>query len=109
MTKKQIRRTFTAEQKAAILRRHVFDKVSISDLCDEYRLQPSVFYEWQRRLMDNAATALEAGRADRASASRARQLEEKIEHLEARLAKKDGVMAELLAEYVGLKKELGEP
>jgi transposase-like protein len=32
MTKKQIRRTFTAEQKAAILRRHVLDKVSISDL-----------------------------------------------------------------------------
>src|SRR5690606_3180292 len=103
-----IRRSFTAEQKAAILKRHLIDKVPVSDLCDEYQLQPSVFYDWQRRLMDNAAVALEAGRAETASTSRARQLEATVEKLEAKLAQKDSVMAELLAEYVATKKELGE-
>lgn len=109
MTKKRTRRSFTAEQKAAILKRHFVDKVPVSDLCDENKLQPSVFYDWQRRLLENAAVALDAGRADRTSTSRARQLEDKIEHLNTKLAKKDSVMAELLAEYVALKNALGEP
>jgi transposase len=107
MSKQQTRRHFTAEQKAAILKRHLMDKISVSDLCDEYQLQPSVFYEWQKKLLDNAAVALEAGRSE--PSSRTRKLEEKIEHLEGKLAKKDSVMAELLSEYVALKKELGEP
>jgi transposase len=107
MSKQRTRRHFTAEQKAAILKRHLVDKVSVSDLCDEYQLQPSVLYEWQRKLLENAAMVLEAGRSE--PSSRTRKLEEKIEHLEGRLAKKDSVMAELLSEYVALKKELGEP
>ncbi len=35
MTKKRNRRKFTAEQKAAILRRYLVDKIAVSDLCDE--------------------------------------------------------------------------
>ncbi|WP_146658476.1 transposase [Enhygromyxa salina] len=38
------RRRFTPEQKAEIVRRHMVDKVPVSDLCDEYGLQPSVFH-----------------------------------------------------------------
>lgn len=107
MSKQRTRRQFTAEQKAAILKRHLVDKVPVSDLCDEYQLQPSLFYEWQRKLMENAAVALEGGRSE--PASKTRKLEEQIAHLEGKLAKKDSVMAELLSEYVALKKELGEP
>jgi hypothetical protein len=33
---------FTIEQKVAILRRHMVDKVPVSDLCDELELQPKV-------------------------------------------------------------------
>jgi len=40
------RRQFTADEKATILRRHLVDKIPVSDLCDEYRLQPSLFYVW---------------------------------------------------------------
>ena len=32
------RRHFTAEEKATILRRHLSEKVPVSDLCDEYRI-----------------------------------------------------------------------
>ena len=35
---KRHRRHFTAEQKADILRRHLVDKVPVSDLCDELKL-----------------------------------------------------------------------
>jgi hypothetical protein len=37
------RRQLTTEQKVAILRRHLVDKVAVSDPCNEYKLQPSVF------------------------------------------------------------------
>lgn len=109
MSKKRTRRHFTAEQKAEILKRHLVDKVPVSDLCDEYKLPPSVFYEWQRKLLENAAVALAAGRAEPAQKSRERKLEEKVEALEIKLARKDSVIAEISAEYVALKKELGEP
>jgi hypothetical protein len=42
---KRIRRHHTPEQKAAWVRRHLADKVPVSDICNEYNLQPSVFSE----------------------------------------------------------------
>lgn len=109
MSKKKTRRKFSAEQKAAILRRHLFDKVPISDLCDEYELQPSVIYYWQQQLAQNLTTALEqGGKRSQREKTRERALENKVQALEAKLAKKDQVIAEISEEYVGLKKELGE-
>ena len=105
---KRSRRQFSTEQKVAILRRHLVDRVPVSDLCDEYKLQPSVLYQWQRHLFENMAGALEGVPATGAS-QRERQLVHKVEHLEAKLARKDSVIAEISAEYVQLKKELGEP
>jgi transposase len=46
---KRSRRHFTTEQKVAILKRHMVDKVPVSDLCNEENLQPSVFYQWAPR------------------------------------------------------------
>lgn len=107
---KRKRRNYSNEQKAEILRRHMVDKLPVSDLCDEYKLQPSVFYGWQKQLMSNLGVALEAtsGKRARKGATRERELERKIEALEARLVKKDNVIAEISEEHVALKKELGE-
>jgi transposase len=106
---KRQRRQFSTEQKVAILRRHLVDKVPVSDLCDEYKLQPSVLYQWQRHLFENLAGAFEAVAGAGGSSQRERQLAQRVEFLEARLARKDSVIAEISAEYVQLKKELGEP
>jgi len=54
------------------------------------------------------AGALE-GAPGTAASQREKQLTEKVQHLEAKLARKDSVIAEISAEYVELKKELGEP
>lgn len=105
---KHSRRSFSTEQKVAILRRHLVDKVPVSDLCEEYKLQPSVLYGWQNLLFENMGAALDATPSKQAP-QREKQLAAKVEHLEARLAKKDSVIAEISAEYVQLKKELGEP
>jgi transposase len=104
---KQKRRQHTTEQKVAILQRHLVDKVPVSDLCNEYKLQPSVFYQWLRQAMTNLGAALAPPKpvVDR----REKELAAKVEQLEAKVAKKDSVIAEISEEYVQLKKELGEP
>lgn len=103
------RRHYSTAQKAAILRRHLVDKVPVSDLCDEYKIQPSVFYGWQNQLFGQLEVALEAGDKRRRGQTREVQLEREVEALKAKLTKKDGVIAEISEEFVTLKKELGEP
>lgn len=103
---RQKRRSFTSEQKAEILRRHLVEKVPVSDLCDEYRIQPSLFYGWQNQLFAKMGSVLDDGRKP---ISRERELERKVQSLEERLTKKDSIIAEISEEYVQLKKELGEP
>jgi transposase-like protein len=42
------RRYFNPEQKIAILREHLIEGKSVSDLCDKYQIHPTLFYQWQR-------------------------------------------------------------
>jgi transposase len=102
---KRQRRHFTPEQKAELLRRHLVDKVPVSDICNELKLQPTVFYDWLRTLMARAPTALESPTR---GPSAEKKLEQRIAELEEKLAKKDSVIAEVTEEMVKLKKELGE-
>ena len=104
MSKKK-RRHYTPEQKAALLRRHLVDKVAVSEICDENRLQPSVFYHWLRLLFANAPVAL----ASQRKSSQEHKLQQQVKELEAKIVKKDEVIAEVAEEYVRLKKALGGP
>lgn len=104
---KSVRRSFTLEQKAAILRRHLVDKVSVVDLCEEHSLQPSVFYGWQKAMLLNLEASLAQSGQKQRDSTQAR-LERENEQLRAKLARKDEVIAEVAAEMVSLKKELGE-
>lgn len=106
MSKKK-RRRFTVEQKVAIIERLVFKNEKVSDLADEYGIQPSVIYNWQRQLQSNLATALESNHRPGQESSRERELQAKLEALEARLTTKDEVIAELSEELVKLKKNTG--
>ena len=49
MSPRKKRRKFSPEDKATILRRHLADKVPVSDLWDECKIQPSLIYPWQRQ------------------------------------------------------------
>jgi transposase-like protein len=97
------RRKFSGAEKVAILRRHLVEDVPVSDLCDEYKLNPNVFYRWQKTFFENGASAF----AHRRDAKSQRQ-EKHISALNARLSKKDEIIAEIMAEQLSLKKSLGE-
>jgi len=100
---KKTRKHPSAEEKAIVLKRYLVDKVPMSDLCDEYGLQPSQVYRWQKQLFENAAGAF------RRTNKRAEDAKDrKIVALEEKLVKKNEVVAELMEEHVQLKKDLGE-
>ena len=100
---KRTRKHYTAEEKVAVLKRHLVDKVPVSDLCDELGLNPNVFYNWQRLFFENGAAAFQ--RTGRRQVDRKDQ---KIEKLQQKLVQKNEVLAELMEEHIQLKKELGE-
>jgi transposase-like protein len=54
------RKHYSAEEKVVILRRHLLEKVPISDLCEELKLQPTVFYRWQKEFFENGAAAFQS-------------------------------------------------
>src|SRR6266850_7099551 len=96
------RKHYTAEEKVAILRRHLLDKAPVSDLCEEFGLQPTVFYRWQKEFFENGAAAFQQKvRSNQPSE------QERIAYLEKKIQTKDEVLAELMAEHVALKKVLG--
>jgi len=97
------RRRFTAEEKVRILKRHLVDKVAVSDVCDSEGIQPTLFYQWQRQFFENGAAAFEPK-----SRKKAQREAERIEALESKLRKKDEVISELMEDHVKLKKELGD-
>jgi transposase-like protein len=97
------RRKFTARDKVLILKRHLLEKAAVSDLCEEYGIQPTVFYRWQKQFFENGESAFE-----RSSRKKSDAETQRIEFLEAKLKKKNEVLSELMEEHVALKKELGE-
>lgn len=87
----QTRRHFTSEQKAQIVRRHLAGKEAVSDLADEFGLQPSQIHGWVNQVLAQAERAF-----DRPSGKRRQEEAEarKLAHLEAKLANKNEVIAE---------------
>src|SRR3954467_9139165 len=103
LTMRKTRKNYTPVEKVAILRRHLIDRVPVSDLCDEYQLSPTLFYLWQKQFFENGPTAFE-----RKNATPEGHLQRTIAALRDKLRRKNEVVAELMEEYIKLKKELGE-
>lgn len=99
------RRRFGAEQKAQIVRRHLADRVPVSDLADEFGIQPSQIHTWVRQVLAQAEKAFE-----RSSCRRRNEVakDAKIAQLEEKLTTKNEVISELMEENVKAKKASGE-
>jgi len=96
------RTSYNAEQKIAILRQHLLEHVAVSQLCDENRLQPTVFYRWQKQFFEGGALIFTSTRI------RTAPLEQKMILLEEKLQRKNEIIAELMEEQLRLKKALEE-
>ena len=102
MTRRR-RKNYSPEEKVTILKRHLLEKVAISDLCDQYGLHSTVFHRWVKEFFENGGLAFQ-----KQNDSQRKALEKKISQLEGKLSQKNEVLSELMEEHVKLKKSLGE-
>lgn len=100
MTKK--RRKFSAEQKVAFIRKHLIEKVPVSDICDEFKINPTQFYKWQSEFFENGTKAFLKD-----SKRSLKKSEEQTQQLKADVSQKNNVIAELVEENIKLKKQRG--
>ena len=103
------RKSFTPEQKVAILREHLIEKVPVSQVCEKHDVSVVNFYNWQKQLFDDGASVFER-KPNSANVKRQQDANQvKIDGLEVKLQQKNEVIAELLQEHVQLKKVIGGP
>ena len=103
LSSKWRKRSSVSDEKVAILRRHLLDKVPVSDLCEELGLRPTVFYRWQKEFFENGPAAF-----DSHSRRTGDPKDRRIALLEQKLQRKHEVLSELMEEHIKLKKDLGE-
>jgi transposase-like protein len=98
------RKHFTADEKVKQLRRHLLEKVPVSQVCEDAGIQPTQFYRWQQQFFENGVAAFERPNGRPKPSAQ----EQRIAFLQAKIQRKDEVLAELMEEHVALKKSLGE-
>lgn len=98
---KATRRHYTPEQKVKILREHLENQVSLSELGEKYQIHMNDLYRWKKQLFEGAAEIFNRSQNGKASAD-----EKKVEHLKEKLKSKDQLISELVEENIGLKKNL---
>lgn len=100
------RKQLTPEQKVSIIRRHLVEGTTVSDLCEEYGIHPPQYYNWQKQFFEQGSVAF-VRKPNKANERRKKAAQERrIEQLEKKLQKKNEVVSELLEEHVQLKKSL---
>jgi transposase-like protein len=107
------RRKFTAEQKAAIVRRHLKDKEPISSIAEELSIQPTQIHQWVALALEQVERAFEKSanseRVSRKAEAKVNELkDQRIKKLEEKLIHKNEVIAELMEENVKAKKANGD-
>ena len=104
---KEKKKRFTGAEKVKFLRLHLVEKEPVSDICDRLGVNPNVFYSWQKLFFENGAAAFEKTSGGRTN-GQVKKLETKVSQLQSKIANKDEVIAEIMADHVRLKKNLGE-
>ena len=100
---RQARKHFSNEEKVTILRRHLLEKVPVSQVCVDLQIAPTIFYRWQQQFFENGQAAFATQRRPQDDG-----WQRKAEALESKLQRKNEVLSELMEEHLVLKKELGE-
>ena len=100
---KKQRKHYTAEAKVAILRRHLLEQGPSQSCVTSWGCSRRYSTAGQKESFENGAAAFEAKARSEHQAE-----QERIEFLQKKIQRKDEVLAELMAEHIALKKEVGE-
>src|SRR5262245_48520709 len=92
----------TGPEKGALRRLHLREKKPVSGLGDPYGIHPTLCYRWQQECFENGAAAFANHGKRRKAAEDAKG--RKSAALEGKRQQQNEVVAELMPEYVQLKK-----
>jgi len=95
MEKKRLR----PEKKVEILREHLGNNISISELSEKYKVHPNIISMWKKTLFEGAVEIFTQKHTTNESVN-----ERKIKELEEILKKRDKIIAEIVTENIDLKK-----
>ncbi|VAX39944.1 hypothetical protein MNBD_PLANCTO02-741 [hydrothermal vent metagenome] len=93
--KRTRRKNFQNSEKVAILKKHLLEDAKVSDLCDEFNIQPTQFYQWQKEFFENGTAAFEKNSKKQKDPNK-----QKVDQLEQQIIQKNEVIAELMQEHV---------
>jgi uncharacterized protein (UPF0262 family) len=99
------RKHLQGSDKIKLLKKHFVEKTPISEVCEDAQIPPGSFYLWQRELFERGAAVFDMGRRGKKKEDSSQRI---IASLEAKLAQKNEVIAELMQETLKLKKANGE-
>jgi transposase-like protein len=95
------RRHLSAEKKYEIVKEVIMGKAPVSDVCKKYGIHTAQYYKWQQAFFESA---LEGLRHRKTNGKESRREERHA----AEVVRLKGVIAEIAAENLELKKSLGE-
>lgn len=94
------RRHFTPDQKVALLRLHLVERVSVSDIGEKNGIGVNLFSDWQKQFFDNGHAAFTHNDKRRKAATDAK--DRQFADLQAKIQRKHEFLSELMEEYVQL-------
>jgi len=104
MSEKRQRRHVSPEEKVKILREHLEKKRPISEVCEQYGIDPGQFSQWKKAFFEGGVQVF-ATRAGRRRSPTSDELRAQKSVMEIKRLQE--VVAELAAENVELKKRTG--
>jgi len=96
------RKHYSAQEKIRLLKKHLVDGVSVSEVCRTDEVKPVVYYRWQKDFFEKGHVVFEQKRGPKE-----RKSKDQVKELQLQVHKKNEVIAELMAAYVDQKKKNG--
>jgi transposase len=98
---KQPRQHYDAAKKVEILREHLENQISISELSQKYNIHPNQIHNWKKQLFEGALETFSHTHNRKTNPQ-----EQKISKLESTLKDRDSLIADIMFDNVRLKKKL---
>jgi len=94
-------RKFTAEAKVSILREHLQNNISVSELSKQYDIHPNLIMNWRKQLFEGALETFSGKHKDAIGYG-----ERKLADMENELTHKDKIISKLTEEILIVKKKV---
>ena len=99
----QMTKRYTSTEKTMILREYLENQVPVSELSEKYGVHPNAIYHWKKQMFESTPGNL--SKTVKKTDKQQLHSERRIAELEALLAKREALIAELVEDNMYLKKK----